>query len=191
MRNIIACIALVTSITTVPGYASVVEFTDKAKWESAVGSFTTLDFILPPVGTPITDHYADLGVVFSGGAWAHNSPSAFPNDGWGLTAYDGAWAHFGSSRFSIAADYPGAIRFELFFEGKSVYLSTLFDPTGTGHFAGLVSSVPFDEVFLHRWPGEPVFIDDLHFGALVPAPAGAALGLLALAGFAGRRRRTA
>jgi MYXO-CTERM domain-containing protein len=39
--------------------------------------------------------------------------------------------------------------------------------------------------------GESIYIDDLHFGALVPAPAGAALGLLALAGFAGRRRRTA
>jgi hypothetical protein len=180
-----ACIALIVISTS---SASVIEFTDRAEWEGAVGTYTTVDFVLPPSPTPITDQYADLGVVFSGAAYSHASMGVFPNDGWGLFGIGGAWAHFDTPQHWIAVDYPGSIQFQLFRKGELVYTSTYFFFPGVGNFAGLVSEVPFDEVFLRRLDSPyNIAIDDLHFGGLVPGPGG--MALLALAGFAGRSRR--
>jgi hypothetical protein len=185
----IVCILSALSVAA-PLHASVIEYTNKAAWESVVGSFATIDFVLPPINTPITDQYADKGIVFGDFAYSHSS-SAYPNDLWGLYRPNGGvWAHFDEPRYSIAVDYPGSIRFELFLDGESVYLSSVFSvpgPSGTGGFAGIVTSMPFDEAFLHKGPGLSTTIDDLHFGTIVPAPG--ALGLIVLGALIGPRRR--
>jgi MYXO-CTERM domain-containing protein len=81
----------------------------------------------------------------------------------------------------------------LYFQGAHVYTSTIFiGPFPGGGFAGLVSSMPFDEVLMTRLhdPTDPVYYDDLHFGPPIPAPGAlGALGAFALAALIGRRRR--
>ncbi len=169
--------------------ADVVEFHDRAEWEAAVGSFTTIDFILPPSGTPISDQYSDLGVHFGEWIFSHNSGS-YQNDGWGIHgAVDGAWVHFDTPQHWVGLDHPGTTNIELYRDGELIHTTGTFGSSGAGFFGGVMSSVAFDEIYIFRHgPNNFVFIDDLHFGAMVPGPGG--LALLALAGaFTARRRR--
>ena len=62
-----------------------------------------------------------------------------------------------------------------------------FPGGGTGFFAGLVSTQPFDAVIISDPTDSFVSIDDLHFG--VPAPPTLALLGLGALGAARRRRR--
>ena len=179
---------LIVAIAASHTAASAIEFTDKSEWEAAVGAFTTLDFDIQPQGTPITNQYAHLGVNVTGAAFSHSAPG-YVNDEWGMFASGGAWVHFNSPQNWVAVDYPGEIQIQLFQLGVLIYTSTYFVPSGTGNFAGLWSPIPFDEVHLRRLAPSSVnvFIDDLHFGALVPGPS--ALGLLGIACIFPRRRR--
>ncbi|MCH8150793.1 MAG: hypothetical protein IH830_00285 [Planctomycetes bacterium] len=166
----------------------VIEFTDPLEWQAAVGPFTTIDFTGFPDGTPITDQYADLGVLFVGGnEHIFLSENAFPNDGAGLnSAFADIVTQFDTPQLWIAVDFPGLIQFELFSGGELIYTSSVFDDI-LGPFAGLLSTEPFDMVALDGPAGLTVNIDDLFFG--VPGPGG--LPLLALGSlFSTRRRRS-
>jgi hypothetical protein len=187
IRNtiVIAFIMVVTSVAS----ASVTTYTNKAAWESAVGSFTTLDFTGGQHGYPFPpDTYAHLGVTFAGQqmVYWHAGPGGFPNDGQGLVANNHTlWAYFDTPQHAIAADLPGTLNFQLWRDGQLLYTDLFFlDP-----FAGLISEEPFDAVFLYRQTSSIfVFIDDLHFGMpLVPAPG--ALALFGLAALLGTRRQ--
>ncbi|MCH8150792.1 MAG: hypothetical protein IH830_00280 [Planctomycetes bacterium] len=154
------------------------EFTDKDEWIAAVGRFTTIDFTGFPDGTPITDQYADLGVLFVGGTeHIFLSDFLFPNDGAGLRGpFTNIVTQFDEPQLWIAVDFPGLIQFELFSGGNLIYTSSVFDDI-LGPFAGLLSTQPFDMVVLDNPADLSVAIDDLFFG--VPGPGG--LPLLALA----------
>ena len=166
--------------------ADVLEFTDKDEWIAAVGSFTTIDFTGFPDGTFVTDQYADLGVLFKDGDDnIRYAPTGFLNDGWGLDGNLAVHLNFLAPQAYIAADYPGALQLQLFSEGELIYTSSEFGFSGLGHFAGLVSSEPFDEAVITDWTDDAVFLDDLHYG--VPTPS--TLVLFALAALAPRRRR--
>ena len=78
---------LPASLTVSPAHGDVTEFTDKDEWIAAVGPFTTIDFTGFPDGTLITDQYADLGVIFTGGTENIFLNNSFPNDGAGLNAF--------------------------------------------------------------------------------------------------------
>jgi hypothetical protein len=169
--------------------ASVTTYTNKAAWESAVGSFTTLDFTGGQHGYPFPpDTYAHLGVTFAGQQmmYWHGGPGLFPNDEWGIRANNNTlWAYFDEPQHAIAVDFPGTLNFQLWRDGQLLYTDLFFlDP-----FAGLISEEPFDAVFLYRQTGSLfVYIDDLHFGMpLVPAPG--ALALFGLAALLGTRRQ--
>jgi hypothetical protein len=159
-------------------------------WWSAVGDVTTIDFTGHEHFEPLSDQYAHLGVTFSGTVSAIES-SGFINDGWGMRGFMGAWVHFDQPMNWIAADFPGNLGYELYSGDDLIYTSFEFGVGGTGNFGGLVSSKPFDSVFIWQQPGtDGIFIpyvDDLHFGALVPAPG--ALSVVALAILFTRRRR--
>ncbi|HRP62750.1 MAG TPA: hypothetical protein PK400_05605 [Phycisphaerales bacterium] len=165
-------------------HAGVVEYTNKAAWQNAVSSYQTLDFTGLPPGLPILGLYQEqYGVTFAPGSQTHHSSSML-NDGQGVRGQPGSRMFFDTPQKWIAVDHPGNIVFNLYFQGALIYTSNEF--WGTGGFAGLISDMHFDEVYLYRItaPGL-VFYDDLYFG--VPAPG--ALGVFALAAFGCRRRR--
>ncbi len=162
------------------------EFTDKDSWISAVGDFTTIGFTGFPNGTFITDQYADLGILFTDGNDSINfSPTAFPNDAWGLDGNGDISVSFDTPQAWIGVDYPGFLSIELYTGGRLFFSSNLYGG-GVGNFLGLVSTEFFDAaVLVESAPGFVAEIDDLHFG--VPAPG--ALWLLAVAALLPRRRR--
>lgn len=188
-RRSLAVLLALVGFSATTAQAGVVEFTDKDEWFAAVGDVTTIDFTGFEKGTLITDQFEDLGVVFNGlGHFIVQSDGGF-EDGWGLHRVgDGANPidlSFTTAQLWIAVDFPGAVQFELFSEGRLIYTSNGFsdegDPPG---FAGLVSTELFDAVLITD-PLGGVFIDNLHFG--VPAPG--TLALLGLAAAMPRRRR--
>jgi len=181
-------ILIAATATAIPVQADVVEYTDADVWQSAVnGTYSTIDFTGFPDGTPITNQYANQGVTFTGPEFTFAS-TGFVNDGWGLHGPAGVHFTFDSPQNCVAVDYPGGVKFQLFSQGVLVYTSTFFQPGGLGNFAGLVSDVGFDEVYLYKRSGFPndVFIDDLHWGA-IPAPS--AIGLFLIASLPKARRR--
>jgi hypothetical protein len=168
--------------------AEVLEFEDKAAWEAAVGDYTTIDFTGYPYGTLIRDQYLDVGVRFMPDCWctiAGPNFNTFLNDGWGLDGNDLIHIQFDSPQHWIAADFPGALYFELYSDGELLYSSSLFGGGGVGHFGGLISDESFNEVLIQDWDAF-VILDDLHFG--VPTPAGfVCLALAALIRLRARR----
>ena len=165
-------------------HGGVQEFTDKDEWIDAVGEFTTIDFTGFPEGTFITDQYADLGVLFTDGNDTIQESGVFV-DGHGLRGSGIITLAFDLPQAYIGVDYPGAMKIELFNEGRLIYTSSDFGLGGVGNFAGLLSTDLFDGALLYDWIDGTVFIDDLHFG--VPAPG--TLPLLALGALTQRRRR--
>ena len=169
-----------------PSVADVIEFTDKDEWIAAVGDYTTIDFTGFHEGTKITDQYADLGILFTDGYDFIHFSQSYLNDGVGLYGgyYEDIDVAFDMGQGWIAADYPGAIQFDLY-SGAELIHTAAFYPGGAGNFAGLVSTVPFDNVVISG--AGSVCIDDLHFG--VPAPSALALFCLFSASAGWRRRR--
>ncbi len=162
------------------------EFTDKDEWIAAVGDFTTIGFTGFPVGTFITDQYADLGILFTDGndSISPFDPITYPEDGWGLDGNGNISVAFDTPQAWIGVDYPGFLSIELYSEGRLFFTSNLWGG-GVGNFLGLVSSELFDAaVLVESAPGSEAAIDDLHFG--VPAPG--ARWLLGLAALFPRRR---
>ena len=172
-------------LLSAPAHGGVQEFTDKDEWIAAVGQFTTIGFTGFEIGTFITNQYADLGILFTDGNDSIQfSPTAFPNDEWGLDGNGDIAVAFDTPQLWIGVDFPGFMRLELYDEGRLIYRSSNFLPGGVGNFAGLLSNDLFDAAVLIDPAGEAE-IDDLHFG--VPAPG--TLALLALGAICAPRRR--
>ncbi len=161
------------------------EFTDKDEWIAAVGDFTTIDFTGFPDGTFITDQYADLGILFTGGGENIFFNDGFLNDGVGLDSgfFTDIVMEFETPQLWIGVDFPGLIQFELFSAGELIYTSSVFSDFQS-NFAGLLSMELFDVAVILDPTGGNSDIDDLYFG--VPAPP--TLVLLALGSFLSRRR---
>lgn len=182
---------LVGFVVAAIGYsasAQVLQFTNEGSWQTAVGGqYSTIDFTGFPDGTQISNQYQPLGITFSGFAQIWDTASA-ANDHFGLFGTNGLRFTFATPQNWIAVDYPGGIRFNLFSQGQLLYTSTFFAPGGLGNFAGLISIMSFDEVYLDKGPpfANSVFIDDLHWDAPVPAPS--ALMLFAAAAFGAQSR---
>ena len=180
--------ATAACIAAAPAHAGILEFTDRAEWEAAVRSFTTIDFTGFPEFTIITTQYQDLGVTFTDGNDSIDFNDAFLNDGVGLRggSFDDIEISFTTPQAWIAVDFPGVVRIFLFSDGELIHFSTFGAGPDGGGFGGLVSTEPFDSVVLTDPLDDFVNIDDLHFG--VPAPA--SIWILALAGiWHGRCRR--
>ena len=174
-----------------PGVANaeLLEFTDRAEWEAAVGEYTTLDFTGFPVHTRIQEQYAHLGVHFTECFNTVQGPMmAYPNDMWGLDGNEEIHLEFDEPQLWIAADYPGMLKFVLYYQGEFVYEdSDIHGMLPHGNFLGLLSDQLFDEVLIYDWWDLiQVNVDDIHFG--VPAPG--TVSLLTM-GFLFLRRRRA
>lgn len=171
------------------GRAEVIEFEDKDEWIDAVGDFTTIDFTGFDECTVITDQYANLGILFTDGNDLIDSGGSYLNDGWGLYGgwYDDIELAFDEAQAWIAVDYPGSVQFDLY-NGNELIHSAAFYTSGAGNFAGLTSTVLFDNVVVSRPTGGGPFIDDLHFG--VPGPSALAAFALFGAWRRGKRRES-
>jgi len=182
--HILACIVALSAASG-ESRAEIIEFTDKAEWEAAAGAFTTIDFTGFDSGTIITTQYIDLGIVFADGDDTIH-PGDYFLDGWGLAGHEATDALFTTAMNVLAADFPGSLIIELYAGGELLY-SNGFGGPGDVHFAGIVSTDPFDQVVLHRENYDFVFIDDLHFGP--PIPGAPVVVPLVLAAVTKRRRR--
>ncbi len=109
--------------TASPG---VLEFEDKAEWLDAIGRFVTADFTGFPLGTFITDQYADLGILFiDGNDSIHFTPS-FVNDDWGLDGNGNITVVFDSPIAYIGVDFPGDLQIDLYSDGRLIHSAVLF-----------------------------------------------------------------
>ena len=178
-----ASIVLVTEATS----ASTTEFSNKSAWQGAAAPFSTITFTEFPAGTVITTQYQDEGLTFTPGA-IENEPSIYPNDGFGLGNGVPITISFDQDRNSIAFDFPGSLIIKLFNDGSLIYTSGIFGVGGPGHFGGLISTNSFDQITISHAFSSNSSVDDMYFGAPVPAPASAIL-LLGLAACGRRRRR--
>jgi len=167
--------------------AAVTDYTSKAAWQAAAGPYTTIDFTGFAPGTIITNQYASLGVIFTEGNDRINKLQSFVNDGWGLNGViDTFTLAFSQPMYTIACEFPGTLQIRLYYQGTLFHTNpNTFGGVGSGFFGGMVSDQPFDRAVVLD-PQGAVFVDDLHFGQGIPAPA--ALPLLGLALLAGRRR---
>lgn len=150
--------------------AGFIEFTARTEWEAAVGAFTTIGFTGFPDGTFITDQYAELGVLFLDGDDNTFHSGIFLNDDWGLDGNASIHLLFDEPMAYIGVDFPGTMQMQLYNAGQLILTSSEFGGSGTGFFAGVLSSQLFDEVVINDWAGTEVSIDDLHFGPPIPAP---------------------
>ncbi len=187
MNRIVCSIALTLMLLSAPAHAGVQEFTDKDEWIAAVGEFTTIGFTEFPAGTFITDQYADLGILFTDGndIIVCCGKETFPEDGAGLDGNGDIAVAFDTPQLWIGVDFPGAMKIELYSDGRLIFTSFDYVPGGAGNFFGLLSNKLFDAAILAEIGGFEAEIDDLHFG--VPAPG--SFALLALGALVHRRRR--
>jgi hypothetical protein len=178
-----ACVSIVCASIVV---ADIVEYRDKGEWEVAAGSWSTADFTGFPMGTPIDEQYARLGVHFVDGYDFVVLGSSFPNDGAGLDGNELVDLVFDAPMYWIAADFPGMLTIDLYYDGEFFYRSSFFGGSGVGWFGGLISTAPFDRAVIWDYD-DNVAMDDLHFGPPIPAPS--AVFIVGAALLAGRRWR--
>lgn len=132
---------------------------------------TMIGFSEFPHGTSITDQYRDDGLVFDGNNFTQGpSCGIYPQDCFGLRGLLDIAFEFDSPRNAIAVDYPGDVRFLLYF-GSDFVGEHYFGTAESGNFAGVISATPFDSVVFNRFGVDPVFVDDIHF-AFIPSPGG-------------------
>ncbi len=120
--------ALVASLSLGSAYGGVVEFHDRDAWIAAVGEFTTIGFTEVPSGTFLFDQFARLGVVFTDGndLALCCDKQTFPNDGAGVDGNGNIRLAFSEPQAWIAADFPGALRIDIFRDGLLIHSSSQF-----------------------------------------------------------------
>jgi hypothetical protein len=185
----IALAVCVSTVCTSMLRADIVEYRDKEEWEAAAGSWSTADFTGFPDNTPIDEQYAYLGVHFVDGydfVVLDPAHTTFPNDGAGLDGNELVDLVFDAPMYWIAADFPGLLLIDLYYEGELFYSSNVFGVGGVGNFGGLVSTEPFDRAVIWDYD-DNVAMDDLHFGPPIPAPS--ALCIVSAALLTARQRR--
>ena len=143
----------------------------------------------------MTDQYLALGALFTDGSdITEPDAGAFPNDGWGLAGSSGFASgpivvEFTQPMNWIAMEHPGLLDIKVYDGGQLLYSSTISGlASGSVFFMGLTSSTSFDKVVIRDPLDNFVFIDDLYFGAPVPAPGGVAVLIAGLLMPVRRRR---
>lgn len=171
--------------------AVVVEYTNRAQWEASVGAYTTITFAEIPPNSVLHNQYLSSGIQFSGMNSFTETSIHYPDShgavGFGpihVLLTDGFVTE---PRQWISVEYRGGLAFRLYRDSNLIFQSSFFMAPLGGGFAGIVSSVPFDEVQIFDPIDGIVVIDNLYFG--IPAPGALAVfGFAALFGGARRRR---
>jgi hypothetical protein len=155
-------------------HGTVTAITNRSQWLSTVGSHTYIGFTEFPEFTIITDQYAENGVAFTDGNDFIFTSSSFPSDGAGLVGADPLFGTismaFVESRFALAFEFTGTMQVALYANATLLYTSSIY-VGGFNPFIGFVSTEPFDSAVAMDPSGSIVTLDNLYFGAPVPAPA--------------------
>jgi PEP-CTERM motif len=188
---ILACLASVQARLD----AAIVNYTSLAAFNSVVGPHPLIKFDDLPSGTILNNQYSGLGVLFPDGNDTTQANDSFLTDGVGLTGANQdvnavITVQFTSAINAVGADFPGALRIQIFNGATLVGTSANFGSAGTGFFGGIVSDMPFDRAILSDWMDDRVFVDNLHF-ASVPEPSAFALALIGAGALWIRRSRLA
>lgn len=175
--------------------ASIVSYTNYDTWSTATATpitsifFTEIDYE-PSSPTVVNDQYAALGVHFADHILGENF-LWYPSDGRGLAAnielIGMIKVELSTPRTSVAVEHTGSMRLDLF-EGETFLGSSILSGTSGSGFIGVASSIPFDRVVIVNPSSSVPMLDNLHFGAAIPAPAGLAMLGLGLGWFRRRRR---
>jgi hypothetical protein len=169
-----------------------VNYSDLAAYDAAVGPHTVIDFTDLAAGTVLSNQYAGLGVLFTDGSDTVADLTSFVVDGKGVDGRGRIDLTFSSYINTVGGEFPGALTIDLYDGATLVGTSDDFAGSGTGFFGG-VSDISFNRVVLRDWMDDSVYIDNLHFGTVgsaIPAPGAILLGTLGtgLVGWLRRRR---
>ena len=146
--------------------ADVLVFEEPAPWWSAVGSTQTITFTELPWGTVVTDQYQSThGIGFTDGMDLVVGCTVGCLDESLLNGVGDIEVEFDLPRSWIAVDYQGLMTLELYADDEMIFTSGFqFWHSDYGLFAGVVSSMPFDQVRLFDFVDGSAYIDKLHFG---------------------------
>jgi hypothetical protein len=165
-----------------PTLGSFQGFSSLSTWQSATGTWTTLDFVFTQ-NVLLDEQYESLGVLFPGDGdiAGYLGPSFTPSgDGWGLvTLGEPSIVQFLQPQNAFAVQLGGSVNLK-FYAGEKLLLTTL----GLSTFTGFTSTIAFDRVEL--WNPGGIGVDNIYFSA-VPAPATLSVFVAAALG-RGRRR---
>lgn len=142
---------------------SITEYTDEATWATALGVPTVINPYgdLTP-GVIVTNQYAPLGALYTDGDDTAIAAGA-AIDGMWLQGGDGISVEFSDPVNAVGINYPGAVRITGSLDGAEVFVSSDLGGSGSGLFAGIISTDPFDEILIVDWVDSAVFIDDLNY----------------------------
>jgi len=195
LSAVVTALSLV-AVATGGASASIVSYTNFDAWATATATpvtsifFTEIDFA-PGGPTVVNDQYAALGVLFQD-HFLDESSTLYPSDGRGLAAsqnYVGQiTVDLTMARTSVAVEHIASMRLDLFDGDLFIGSSILSGISGTG-FIGVVSATPFDRVVVQNPNSGAPLLDNIYFGAPIPAPG--VLAFVAFVGLVSRRRRRA
>lgn len=148
--------------TASSSFAALQVFYNKAAWEQAVGSWTTVDFVQPR-SVFLTDQYADQGLLFPLGDAIAGQGRGPSGDGWALFGASpdyNATLQFTTPRQWFALEQSGDSQFSVSIGDVVIGSALAFPP-----FTGIISDTPFDRVFIF----DGIQVDNVYFGG-VPTP---------------------
>jgi len=182
---------LATAVIGNAAIGSLVVTTDSATWFESVDPVTTIDFTDLAQNEFVTDQYAHLGATFFGTAIGHHSASIFQTDGKGILGWTQTEVEleFDLPRTEFALQFASLNFMVNFHLGEDFVGSTPVMSSFISTFIGIKSSLPFDRVEMFAFSHAVTYIDNIYFGAPIPAPG--VLAFVAFVGLVSRRRRRA
>jgi len=180
-------IVLGAAASSSPAGGTIQEFTVNEDWFDAVGgpgNVTTIDFDEFPINTTLTDHYSNIGVMWSGLNFVSLSNDA---DGQSLRMFNGNDIFFDEPIKYFGADIRGTVEYEIYSGDTLLHESQWFGVPTDEEFGGIVSDIPFDRIHVQSPSDNTAIFWDMHFGPPIPAPG--ALAPFALLFCASAKRR--
>jgi len=142
---------------------SITEYTDEATWAAALGVPTAINpYGDLASGVIVTNQYSSLGALYTDGDdLTVDSVEAI--DGRYLQGGGGINVEFSDPINAVGINYPGALRVTGYLDGAEVFVSSDFGGSGSGFFAGIISTDQFDRILIVDWVDSAVFIDDINY----------------------------
>lgn len=150
-----------------PDETPLLEYTDPVAWGGAAEATLSATFQGLVPGAVVTNDYALAGLTFSDGNDTASASPIFQQDGEGLDGNGSVTIDFAVPTLAVGVHFAGGLQIEVLSGTFSLGKSSQFGGSGTGSFAGVSSSVPFDRVVLSDWGDDSAEIDDVLWGGSV------------------------
>jgi hypothetical protein len=152
---------LLPVLLLLPGLAQATEYTDLPTWEAALTGIQTAPFTGFFAGTIITNQYQPIGMTYTQANDTVFLSSVFSTDGAGLKCNGNTSITFNSPQTAIGIDFPGGLSIELYSGGTLIYASGNFAGSGTGFFAGIITTATFDRAIVDDWVDGSAYVDNV------------------------------